>query len=255
MTARLLPETFDSEIAAATREFWKARSSGSSAQGGSRGKVIAGKNLDGFLQVVHSVARHCGLPESSVFSTGRRDLTLPGYYRPTKNWDVVIVHEQKLLAVLEFKSQVGSFGNNFNNRAEEVIGNASDLWAAAVHGAYAPANHTSKPADTPKEAPRPPFLGYLMILEDSESSTRPVSVSSPHYNVFPEFNESSYAQRYRILCERLMEQKLYHSACVMLSSHKGGKAQGAYQSLSAATSVRSLFAQLAGQLLAAVEES
>ncbi|MCK5799348.1 MAG: hypothetical protein KAI47_19290, partial [Deltaproteobacteria bacterium] len=170
-------------------------------KGGARGNVIAGKNLDGFLTVVQAIAEHCDIPATSVSTRGRRDLTLPGYYRPTKNWDVVIVHEQRLLAVLEFKSQVGSFGNNFNNRAEEVIGSASDLWMAAQRGAYLPSNHRSPVAAGSSKDPRPPFLGYLMLLEECEDSTRPVTITSPHYQVFPEFEASSYADRYRILCE------------------------------------------------------
>lgn len=35
-----------------------------------------------------------------------------------------------LLAVIEFKSQLGSYGNNFNNRAEEAIGSSVDFWMA-----------------------------------------------------------------------------------------------------------------------------
>jgi hypothetical protein len=33
-----------------------------------------------------------------------------------------------LVATVEVKSQVGSFGNNFNNRVEEAIGSATDFW-------------------------------------------------------------------------------------------------------------------------------
>ena len=253
MTIQLLPSDFDEKVQDAVRVFWASRSTGSSIQGGTRGKVIPGKNLDGFLSVVQSVARHCGLPDSSVFTSGRRDLTLPGYYRPTKNWDVVIVHGQRLLAVLEFKSQVGSFGNNFNNRTEEVIGNASDLWVAAQHGAYLPSNHTSQPMASEVDDPRPPFLGYLMLLESCEKSMLSVKTNSPHYKVAAEFAESSYADRYRILCERLMKQNLYKAAALMLSPQDDSGRDGCYNSLSDATSVRNLYAQLAGQLLAGAQ--
>jgi hypothetical protein len=48
-------------------------------------------------------------------------VTLPGYFRPTKLWDVLVIHDKRLLAAIELKSQVGpSFGNNFNNRTEEA---------------------------------------------------------------------------------------------------------------------------------------
>jgi hypothetical protein len=53
--------------------------------------------------------------------------TLPGYYRPSKEWDLVVVCENDLVAAIEVKSQVRSFGNNFNNRVEEALGNATDF--------------------------------------------------------------------------------------------------------------------------------
>ena len=46
---------------------------------------------------------------------------IPGWYRPEKKWDLLVVADNKLLAGIEFKSQVGSFGNNYNNRTEEAI--------------------------------------------------------------------------------------------------------------------------------------
>jgi len=187
-----------------------------------------------------------------VFVKGRKNLSLPGYYRPTKNWDVLLVHQHRLLAVLEFKSQVGSFGNNFNNRTEEV-GNASDLWVAAQHNAYHPDNHTATASGQRSGDPRPPFLGYLMLLEDCQDSNRPIALTSPHYRTFPEFANSSYADRYRILCERLMQQGLYKAAALMLSPQDVRGRAGEHRALSDATSAQNLFAQLAGQLLADVE--
>lgn len=44
----------------------------------------------------------------------RRVLTLPGYFRPTKLWDLLVVQEGRLIAALEFKSHVGpSFGRTY----------------------------------------------------------------------------------------------------------------------------------------------
>ena len=43
-------------------------------------------------------------------------LTLPGYFRPTKLWDLLVTYKGQLIAAIELKSHVGpSFGNNFNN--------------------------------------------------------------------------------------------------------------------------------------------
>lgn len=245
----LLPNNFDRLLSSAVRHFWATRANSKSSQGGSRGNVIAGKNLDGFLAVVESVAAHVGLPATSVYTAGRSHLTLPGYYRPTKIWDVLIVHEQRLLAALEFKSQVGSFGNNFNNRSEEAIGSAADLWVAVQNGTYRPMNHVDGKAGGDAD-PRPPFLGYLMLLEDSEKSVSPVSAASGHYKVDNHFVAASYAQRYQLLCSRMMEQGLYRAAALMLSPSDERGLEGEHRALCTATSGRNLFLQLAGQLAA-----
>lgn len=253
MSIQLLPTNFDDLIRQAIELFWNTRSKGAKTQGGSRGHVISGKNLDGFLGVVNAVADHCGVPKSSIFTTGKSDLTLPGYYRPNKNWDVVIVQNCRLLAALEFKSQVGSFGNNFNNRSEEVIGNASDLWVAFQNGAYHPSNHKNPPVTSTSKDPRAPFLGYLMLLQECDKSTKEVKADSAHYHLFPEFNGASYAKRYQILCERLMEQKLYDAASLVLSKGPEGKKLGDYRSLSPATGIKNLFIDLAASLSAAMQ--
>ncbi len=249
---QLLPQDFDLLVDRAVETFWASRGTGSQTQGGARGNVISGKNLDGFLEVVRAVAGHAGIPEMSIYTAGRAKLTLPGYYRAQKNWDVLIVHRDRLLAVLEFKSQVGSFGNNFNNRSEEVIGSASDFSVAAQKGAYHPANHRSH-RDTERTDPRAPFLGYLMLLQDCQKSTTPVRCNSPHYGVFPEFEGTSYADRYRILCERLMEQKLYSVAALMMSPEPAAGATATWSSMSEATTAKGLFTELAGRLHAAVQ--
>ena len=58
-------------------------------------------------------------------------LELPGYYRAEKKWDLLVISKGHLVAAIEFKSQAGeSIGNNVNNRSEEAIGMATDLWVA-----------------------------------------------------------------------------------------------------------------------------
>lgn len=262
MPVQILPPDFDALAASAVRHFWATRAtSKNGAQGGTRGAVISGKNMDGFIDLVRTVAVHCGLPASAVH-TRKSTVILPGYFRATKNWDVLVVHRRRLIAVFEFKSQVGSFGNNFNNRSEEVIGAAADLWVAHHHGAYrdpppqVPGGTMfvaePVPALNPiiQSDPRPPFLGWLMLLEDSPGSMRPVAVDEPHYSVFQEFHGASYAKRYQILCERLVERQLYGAAALVLSKPDAGLARGEHRTLSDATSLRRLFAEFAGRTVA-----
>lgn len=157
--------------------------------------------MDGFIELVHDLLVESGLPDATIFRKSK--VELPGFFRPTKEWDLLVVIDGILLASIEFKTQVGSFGNNYNNRTEEAIGNATDIWAAYREGALKP-------------SPRP-WLGYLMLLEEAEGSTSPVGVAEPHFKVFEEFRGSSYAQRYEILCRKLVRERLYDAACFILS--------------------------------------
>ncbi|MEZ6110174.1 MAG: PaeR7I family type II restriction endonuclease [Pirellulaceae bacterium] len=67
-----------------------------------------------------------------------------------------------------------------------------------------------------------PWLGYLMLLEDCSKSTMPVAVKQPHFPVFPEFMNASYAERYRYLLSKLVRERLYDSACFLTSSFERG---------------------------------
>jgi len=97
--------------------------------------------------------------------------------------------------------------------------------------------------------PRPPFLAWLMLLEECDASLANVRCEEPHFPVFDEFKTASYARRYQILCERLVERQLYSAAALELSP----RGQRAHRALSPATSIRNLFAEFAGRLLAARE--
>ena len=74
---------------------------------GNRSAVTGGGNLDGFIVVFRELVTRNGLPAESLH-VQRRALTLPGYFRPTKVWDIVVVHSGRLVAAVELKSQVGS---------------------------------------------------------------------------------------------------------------------------------------------------
>ena len=172
--------------------------------------------MDGFTELVADLLVECGLPEDVIFRSGREDLTLPGFFRPTKQWDLIVVAGDSLLAAVEFKSLCGpSFGNNYNNRIEEAIGNSTDLWTAYREGAF-------------QTSPRP-FLGYLMLLEEAEASTRPVAVYEKHFQVFKGYRDASYADRCQESVRRLMRERCYDAACLLLSSKPAGaRARGGY---------------------------
>jgi hypothetical protein len=224
----------------AIQAFWgnreKARQkqieSGKSDQG-ERASVTAGKNMDGFIALIIDIVRSNGLKHADIHRK-KKVVTLPGYFRPTKQWDLLVINDGRLIAVVELKSQTGpSFGNNFNNRAEEAIGNAHDLWTAYREGAFG-------------EQPRP-FVGWMMLLEDAPKSRSPVSDISPHFPVFPDFEGASYAERYNIFCKKLIQEQLYSAASIILSP-KSAIINGNYSELDEFTGLKTFIAELAGHV-------
>ena len=78
---------------------------------GNRSAVTGGKQLDGFLDLLTTVAIDVGVPKDCIYLKGNH---ISGFFRPTKEWDLLIISPtKKLISVIELKSQVGSFGNNF----------------------------------------------------------------------------------------------------------------------------------------------
>ena len=230
---------YDDRAKKAVEMFWGNRNAAARVQRktgkldqGTRGAVTAGKNMDGFAALMADLVEANGLKGATVIHGGRL-VTLPGFFRPTKQWDLLILNKGRLVAALEFKSQVGSFGNNFNNRTEEAIGTAHDLWTAYREGAF---------GEQPK-----PFVGWLMLLEDQAGSRAPVTDNSPHFPLLPEFKGTSYADRYNILCKKLVQEQLYTSACIMLSP-QSAKKTGAYGDMSDLTSLKTFVTTLAGHI-------
>ena len=235
----------DQYLKDAIRRFWTTRNQQAENQGtrtghrdaGLRTAVTGGKHLDGFIALCRDLLIDAGLPEANVFWKTSREL--PGYFRAEKSWDLLTVVNGHLLAVVEFKAQVGpSFGNNFNNRTEEALGNASDLWAAYREGAFKPSKR--------------PWLGYVFILEECEKSLAPIRVQEPHFQVFSEFRDSSYAKRYEILLTKLLRERLYDGASLLLTSKAGGL-KGECHSPSEELSFRTFIAGLEGHARAFAE--
>lgn len=233
---------YERKATEATMAFWgnreKARQKqieAGRADQGERAGVTAGKNMDGFLALLIDIVAANGLAHAAIHQQ-RAVVTLPGFFRPTKLWDVLVIHQGRLVVAMELKSQVGpSFGNNFNNRTEEAIGTAHDLWTAYREGAFG-------------KQPRP-FLGWLMMVEDAPESRRAVVDRSPHFPVFKEFKGASYLKRYDVLCQRLVQEQLYTSAA-LLASPRTSSITGAFVELSELTGLKTFVTTLAGHIAA-----
>jgi hypothetical protein len=202
-------EELETRIRAAVRGYWGARigqaqrqiAAGIVTDAGTRSEVTGGKHLDGFTRLI------CELVLLSGFETAdlryRSGVELPGFYRPQKKWDVVVARNGRLCAAIEMKSQVGpSFGNNFNNRTEEAVGSSTDLWLAFREGVL---------------GTHQPWLGYFFLLEEDHGSTKPVGLARSSFDPDPIFMGTSYAQRYEILCRRMVLERNYSAASLMLS--------------------------------------
>lgn len=177
------------------------------ADQGLRSAVTGGAQMDGFISLITEIILEAGVDEKYIFHN--KNLELPGFFRPTKEWDLLVVRDEQLILALEAKSQVGpSFGNNFNNRTEEAMGSALDLWTAFREGKF---NKTVSP-----------WLGYVFLLEDCKESRTPVKVKEPHFEVFKEFKKASYAKRYELFCRKLVRERHYNASAFLLSNRARG---------------------------------
>lgn len=231
---------YESKAINAVKSFWSSREAAKQKQigtgnidQGERSSVTAGKNMDKFLELAIDVVNANGLEKADIYQN-KAMLTLPGYFRPTKLWDLLVLYKGNLIAAIELKSQVGpSFGNNFNNRTEEAIGTAHDFWTAYREGAFG-------------QQPRP-FVGWLMMVEDAPGSRSSVRDKSPHFAIFDDYKGASYLQRYNLLCQRLVQEQLYTTASVITAS-RSSICTGNYSELSEMTSLKTFITSLAGHV-------
>ncbi|MEV4844303.1 PaeR7I family type II restriction endonuclease [Micromonospora matsumotoense] len=196
----------------AVRSSWLVRDSQAAkkvlsgrADTGLRGAVTGGGHLDAITELLADVFRDAGLPAESVRC--KSGVELPGYFRPAKKWDLVVIHEGELVAAIELESHVGpSFSNNFNNRNEEAIGSAVDLRQAYDHGLLGAVR---------------PWLGYLLLVEEAPGSVRRGEPRGGTFPVDPVFAGTSHLDRYVLLCKRLRGAGLYDATCLLASSREG----------------------------------
>ena len=201
----------DIRLKEAVQSYWDARSKNKKKQmeggridAGTRGEVTGGSQMGAMEVLVADILCEAGLNKIDVRT--RTALELPGYYRSEKKWDLIVVSDGQLVTAMEFKSQVGpSFGNNFNNRSEEAIGSATDIWVAYREGRF---------GKTPT-----PFLGYFFLLEDCDRVKTAVRNKEPYFKVDPVFDKASYGKRYELLCRRLVLERVYSCACLVMATN------------------------------------
>lgn len=211
---------YKEQIISSINLFWKTKSI--------QGNVLAGKQLDAFLDLLTLIAVDAGVPKECVYLKNNH---IPGYFRATKDWDLLIISPKgNLIAAVELKSQVGSYGNNLNNRAEESLGSSEDFWTAFREGSF--------------RCNQSPWLGYMMVVGKDQGSTHVVKYNEPHFGVRPEFKGTSYLDRYRILCEHLVLEHKYNAVALIATSGNNH-----YESLSDRVSIDTFINSFRGYLL------
>jgi hypothetical protein len=177
----------------------------STAEGTSKA-IRGGKHFNPVVNLIARFFTDAGYPEESIGATGART-NLPAYYRPAKAWDLVVVHRGVLVAAIELKALGGpSFGNNYNNRVEEALGNATDL--ARAHLASL-------------TGPEVPWLGYFFMMQDHPKSRRPCRKPYGKSFTYEEiWNDRSYQDRFVVTGERLLDERVYDAVCYVVSSSR-----------------------------------
>jgi hypothetical protein len=80
------------------RQREKQKQSGRADQG-ARSAVTGGAQMDGFINLFSQVIIEAGIDEQFVFR--KKAIELPGYFRPTKEWDLLVVKGGLLIVALE----------------------------------------------------------------------------------------------------------------------------------------------------------
>ena len=227
--ANTLPDYGD-RVRVAVASYWDVRVSQAQrsreagvVNTGLRAEVTGGRHLDALELLLIEVLVDAGVP-ARMMDVKRRPI--PGYFRRDKSWDIVVTIEGRVLAIIELKSIVGNNpGQNFNNRTDEALGQAMDVWTAVERGII--------------DSPLRPWLGYFMLIEDNEAWNR---VSAPRASVWPAdpaFDRTSAADRTAIFFDRMVRERLLDAACVVMADRSTGQVRYrqdnlAFQSFAAA---------------------
>src|SRR5581483_8499536 len=159
------------------REQAAASAFGGRAQEGRRSSVTGGLHLQALNQLVVDEVRSTGA--KALVMLKNQAATLPGYYRPSKAWDLVVLRESLPILAVEYKSMSGSEGKNLNNRSDEIFGMAEDARQAEKEGLIAPNLRRA----------------YIFVMAMTSESTRPVGVPAVLGKADPAFVGASYLQR------------------------------------------------------------
>lgn len=156
--------------------------------------------LEGFHALVSRILADNGLPGARVHT--RHGLELPGFFLPTRPWDVVVTHEGRLVAALAIRERTArSLENGFVPLGEEALSTGKEMDALCRKQAFGPGLR--------------PWFGWLVLLEDGPALTRPAAVAPTFLQVVPEYRHTTHAEWYELLLRKLERERLF-DACALL---------------------------------------
>ena len=214
---------YDERVQAAVASYWNVRRTQAErsrdlgvVNTGLRAEVTGGRHMNALQLLLVEVFVDAGIPPQMLEVKKR---PVPGYFRRDKSWDIVVTVSDRVLAIIELKSIVGSNpGQNFNNRTDEALGQAMDVWKAVERGII--------------DSPLRPWLGYFMLIEDNDAWNRRSAPRRPVWPADPAFDGVSAAERAAIFFDRMVRERLLDAACVVLASKTGGNVRYSQETLS-----------------------
>ncbi len=69
---------------------------------GLRSAVTGGAQMDGFIDLFTQLIIESGIKDEHIFY--KLQLELPGFFRPTKEWDLLVIKDGHLVVAIEAKS-------------------------------------------------------------------------------------------------------------------------------------------------------
>ncbi|MBB2946076.1 hypothetical protein FB565_005834 [Actinoplanes lutulentus] len=161
-------------------------------QEGRRSAVTGGRHMDAIHQLVVDEIKATGA--TGLRFSQNRGATLPGFYRASKSWDLVLLQRDVPVLAVEYKSMLGSEGKNLNNRADEIFGMAEDTRQAEIRGLLPPQMRRA----------------YIFVMAENPENSKPVRVVETLGDSDPVFDGASYVQRMAIMLERMRDTGLFH---------------------------------------------
>lgn len=162
-------------------------------QAGSRSRVTGGGHLNGINQLVVDEIERAGAVGLEL--RVNRRAVLPGWYRGSKAWDLLVLQHGSPILAVEYKSMAGSEGKNLNNRTDEALGIAEDAREAERRGGL----------------PRHLRRAYIFLMEATPEATKPRLGIRPDFG----FHGKSYLERLAVTAKRMRDAELYHLVWVI----------------------------------------